>query len=94
MTKTIKEFLQSNGVLGTLKADKNITRNSLDIVMGVLSIPKSGRAWDKSKNMWFRLESFNLLHKMVDDEQGKDVGTAYQMVHAIRAAFTNAGFKN
>ena len=94
MTRTIKEFLQTNGVLVTLKDDKRITRSSLDIVMGALSIPKSGRAWDKSKNMWFRLETFNLLHKMVNDEQAIDVGTAYQMVLAIRAAFTNAGFKN
>ena len=93
MTRTIKEFLQTNGVLVTLKDDKRITRSSLDIVMGALSIPKSGRAWDKSKNKWFRLETFNLLHKMVEDEKTTDVGTAYQMVLAIREAFANAGFK-
>ena len=94
MTRTIKEFLQTKGVLDTLKADKRITRSGLDIVMGALSIPKSGRAWDKSKNKWYRMEAFNLLRKMVEDEQSIDVGTAYQMVLAIRAAFTDAGFKH
>ena len=90
MANTVNEFLATGGVLQQLMGDLRITRVSLGIIMPALKIPTSSSAWDKSKKMWYRGESFKILRDIVENEL--DDRKAYKKAIMITNAFAKAGF--